>query len=511
MSWTQYLQTKGLLEDSATEVKRFVDDTAAGDGKLTDELTDEHLCSRLNVKQVLKPSCAWSLIVDHAQQLADRLTTKVAAQYRLKHEPCKITPFGSYALRAHLRGSDMDLVCIAPEQIHRQDFFQTMPNFLHQSDLFHSVEIIQSLRNSLSLHCQVIHRAPVPIIKFMYDDIPVDMSFARLKATTLTPMVNLLDDAVLDGIEDVENRSLDGPRVHLYIANAIDPNHKDIFCAALRCIKHWAMCRGIYGKPMGLTQLLSEFFDQWSRWRWPNPVILEDPHDEHGRKIEFERLTDFQHEIMPILTPCFPYKSSNPYATWFSLQVIQKEIHRANAIVSTTRINEQPHLVPKLYKAFAFDRKYKHYLNIMMFCDSLKRQEKWKGKLAACMPKMLQLLQQNNIIALAHAWTECSMSVYAYRTQEELSDLMRGVFVEDPIDYYRTSELNPGTLYRLDYYIGLEIMSSAIDRVQGSVLDLTSQVNAFIQDVNSKMSNSDRNTTISVKGVRRRDLKLSCS
>jgi hypothetical protein len=60
MSWTQYLQTKGLLEDSATEVKRFVDDTAAGDGKLTDELTDEHLCSRSNVKQVLKPSCAWS-------------------------------------------------------------------------------------------------------------------------------------------------------------------------------------------------------------------------------------------------------------------------------------------------------------------------------------------------------------------------------------------------------------------------------------------------------------------
>jgi hypothetical protein len=49
----------------------------------------------------------------------------------------------------------------------------------------------------------------------------------------------------------------------------------------------------------------------------------------------------------------------------------------ANVIVSTARINEQPHLVPKLYKAFEFDRKYKHYLNIMMFCDSLKRQEKW--------------------------------------------------------------------------------------------------------------------------------------
>jgi hypothetical protein len=47
MSWTQYLKTNGLLEDPATEVKRFVDDKAAGDGKLT----DEHLCSRSNVKQ----------------------------------------------------------------------------------------------------------------------------------------------------------------------------------------------------------------------------------------------------------------------------------------------------------------------------------------------------------------------------------------------------------------------------------------------------------------------------
>lgn len=43
-------------------------------------------------------------------------------------------------------------------------------------------------------------------------------------------------------------------------------------------------------------------------------------------------------------------------------------------------------------------------------------------------------------------------------------DLTRGVFVDDPFDYYRTNDLNPGTLFRLDYYIGLNLSPSAIDR-----------------------------------------------
>lgn len=136
---------------------------------------------------------------------------------------------------------------------------------------------------------------------------------------------------------------------------------------------------------------------------------------------------------------------------------------------------------------------------------------------------MLQLLQDNKAIALAHAWTEGSTSVYAYRTQEEFSDLLHGIYVDDPLDYYRNYDLKPGTVFRLDYYIGLDIVRSAIDRKyhrdtawklkyrlmrcligeNGSVLVLTSEVNAFIQDVRSKMSDSDRSSTIVVKGARR--------
>lgn len=180
---------------------------------------------------------------------------------------------------------------------------------------------------------------------------PVDISFARLISNTLTPMVNLLDDTVLDGIDDVDNRSLDGPRVHLYIAEVIHPNEKDAFCAALRCIKHWAIHRGIYGKPMGYlnggtwtlllcktylthrrkdyssTQLLSDFFEQWTYWNWPSPVILGEMHDEHGHKIGFDMLVSHCGDVSANLI--FPHCIVNlGYLHTFSPMMTQSSYHR---------------------------------------------------------------------------------------------------------------------------------------------------------------------------------------
>ncbi|CAO3670814.1 unnamed protein product [Umbelopsis ramanniana] len=413
----------------------------------------------------------------------------------------------------------MDLVCLAPHYVDHHPFFQQFPQMLKNE----SIQVLE-----------VVHRAPVPIIKFILEDIPCDISFARLHATTLDPLPNLLDDAILDNIDDVDMRSLDGPRVNLYVAKLVRRQDRDVLSSALRCIKYWAINRGIYGKPMGylnggtwtlllcktylsshrnehtVSQLLLDFFNHWSHWEWPKPVLLDQLHDHDGQRIEFEQLPEFQNNLMPILTPCYPYKSGNPYATQYSKKVLQRELQRAFTIVAAANDAEQPpQLVSKLFKPFPFDRTYKHYLNIILFCESTKQQEKWKGKLAACIPKMLQLLDTNEMITFAHAWTECSTSVYAYRTQEEFLNLTRGVFVDDPIDYYRTNDLNPGTLFRLDYYIGLNLSPSAIDPVQGSVIDLTRQTEDFIQEVQSKMMKSDQNIKVLVKAVKRRGVKLS--
>jgi hypothetical protein len=50
----------------------------------------------------------------------------------------------------------------------------------------------------------------------------------------------------------------------------------------------------------------------------------------------------------------------------------------AFTIVAAANTAEQPpQLVSKLFKPFPFNRTYKHYLNIILFCESTKQQEKW--------------------------------------------------------------------------------------------------------------------------------------
>lgn len=424
-------------------------------------------------------------------------------------------PFGSYALGAHLKESDMDLVCFAPWQLQRHDIFNGMAQQLRQVDSISGLEIVE--------------RAPVPIIKFIYDEsMPVDISFARIHALSLTPMVNILDDQVLDGIEEVDCRSLDGPRVHHFIESKVAVDDKPVFCAALRCIKHWAMRRGIYGKPMGylnggtwalllcktymesvakchVDSLLCAFFNHWAKWSWPKPVLLDKLHDMHGRSTTFNELMEFQQDVMPILTPCYPYKSSNPYATHSTVKVMTRELIRASNIMNAYIQNEQVSLIPKLFKPFNFYRQYKHYLNIVLCSDHIsKRHDRFKGKLAACIPQLVRLVEQDPRIKLAHPWTVAKTSVYNYSTLEEKADVRRGMFVNDPRNYYLSGELNPGELYRLDYYVALELApGSPTARSSDNVVDLSSSINTFILETKEKVLSRDRSASLAVTSAKR--------
>jgi poly(A) polymerase len=175
------------------------------------------------------------------------------------------------------------------------------------------------------------------------------MSFARLHATTLNPLPDLLDDAILDNIDDVDSRSLDGPRVNLYIAKLVRRQHRDVLSSALRCIKYWAMNRGIYGKPIGylnggtwtlllcktylssnrnehtVSQLLLDFFNHWSHWEWPKPVLLDQLHDHDGQRIEFEQLVSNVSGLkaQPFFMPAVHMGNSTPGPSSYSSPVAE--------------------------------------------------------------------------------------------------------------------------------------------------------------------------------------------
>ena len=99
-------------------------------------------------------------------------------------------------------GADIDALCIAPYHVTRSDFFQKFYELLQFQDE------VQELR--------AIEEAFVPVIKFRYNGIEIDMTFARLQNEVPTGpesiVETLLHPNTMDGMEAKCIRSLNGYR-----------------------------------------------------------------------------------------------------------------------------------------------------------------------------------------------------------------------------------------------------------------------------------------------------------
>lgn len=137
--------------------------------------------------------------------------------------------------------------------------------------------------------------AYVPIIKFEYSGISIDLIFSRLELSQIPRNLTLLDDGLLRGLDEAELRSLNGTRVTDEILELVP--QKAIFRTALRGIKLWAQRRAIYANIMGFpggvawamlvarvcqlypkatsSTVVLKFFRIMEKWQWPMPVLLK--------------------------------------------------------------------------------------------------------------------------------------------------------------------------------------------------------------------------------------------
>ncbi|CAM9488810.1 unnamed protein product, partial [Choristocarpus tenellus] len=126
----------------------------------------------------------------------------------------KIHTSGSYRLRIHEPGSDIDAICVAPKHCTRERFFSGLKEKLLQEPLVSNINAIET--------------AAVPIITFDFDEINIDLGLACLPLTTLPRTLDIDNDQILDGV----------------------PNY-DSFLPAVRCVRKWAKARGLYSNKMG--------------------------------------------------------------------------------------------------------------------------------------------------------------------------------------------------------------------------------------------------------------------
>jgi poly(A) polymerase len=232
--------------------------------------------------------------------------------------------FGSTRLGVHNSDSDIDILCLAPSFVTRNDFFTSF------RDLVASRGDIESLLS--------VPDAYTPVIKFILDGQAVDMVFAALKLPVLTNALDILDVRCLNGLDDASVRSINGSRVAEWICRLVPDTEN--FCSTLRVIKYWARQRGVYSNMLGFlgginyailvalicqlyvracpSTLVQKFFEVYCMWQWPNPVMLrafEDLQmtDLEGRPLPvWNAMANFKDSthIMPIITPAYPAMNS---------------------------------------------------------------------------------------------------------------------------------------------------------------------------------------------------------
>eukprot|EP00756_Hemistasia_phaeocysticola_P018130 Hpha_TRINITY_DN15575_c1_g1::TRINITY_DN15575_c1_g1_i1::g.105631::m.105631/K14376/PAP; poly(A) polymerase len=269
----------------------------------------------------------------------------------------RILTFGSYRLGVHFPGSDIDTLCLAPREVDRDDFFDTLVSILRK-------HILVSELNP-------VREAHVPVIKMKFDGVPIDLVFCALNADRLPPpaQFDLLADSLLRGLDDPSQRSLNGSRVAEKLLECVP--HPETFRWVLRGVKLWARNRGIYGNIYGFpggvawailtakvcqlypnataAGLLRAFFRYYSvevREEGPNrPVYLTKTLDvpaEFSSRNWDRKNSMF--ELLPVITPAVPFMNSCYNLNRTNLRILCNEFRRGDEVL--TAMTEDPAVSP---------------------------------------------------------------------------------------------------------------------------------------------------------------------
>ncbi|XP_012494634.1 PREDICTED: poly(A) polymerase gamma [Propithecus coquereli] len=295
----------------------------------------------------------------------------------------KIFTFGSYRLGVHTKGADIDALCVAPRHVERSDFFQSFFEKLKHQD---------GIRN-----LRAVEDAFVPVIKFEFDGIEIDLVFARLAIQTISDNLDLRDDSRLRSLDIRCIRSLNGCRVTDEILHLV-PN-KETFRLTLRAVKLWAKRRGIYSNMLGFlggvswamlvartcqlypnaaaSTLVHKFFLVFSKWEWPNPVLLKQPEESNLNLPVWDPRVNpsDRYHLMPIITPAYPQQNSTYNVSTSTRTVMVEEFKQGLAV--TDEILQGKSDWSKLLEPPNFFQKYRHYIVLTASASTEENHLEW--------------------------------------------------------------------------------------------------------------------------------------
>ncbi|RGP69747.1 poly a polymerase [Fusarium longipes] len=377
------------------------------------------------------------------QIICDAFVRRVAEEKEPKNEVLirnargRVFTYGSYRLGVYGPGSDIDTLIVAPKYVTREDYFKYFPDLL----------VSMAPKDSIT-DMAVVTDAFVPIIKFEYSGISIDLIFSRIIQKQLAPdFKDLKDSGLLRGLDEAELRSLNGTRVTDEILTLVP--EQSTFKNALRAIKLWAQRRAVYANIMGFpggvawamlvarvcqlypkatpAVIVNKFFLVISQWRWPQPVLLK-PIEGGPLPVRVWNPKLYKGDtfhLMPVITPAYPSMCATFNITRSSMTIINRELKRALQISESIMVSKRP-WSDLFAKHTFFTAGYKYYISVISAAKTKEAHTIWSGYVESKVRMLVQKLEQHQSIALAHPFNKGYERHHRCQNEKEIESVQEG-------------------------------------------------------------------------------------
>ncbi|KAI2626707.1 Poly(A) polymerase [Hypoxylon sp. NC1633] len=379
------------------------------------------------------------------QRIADEFVKRVAKEKEPQNEVLirdargEVFTYGSYCLGVYGPGSDIDTLVTAPRYVTRDDYFQHFPSMLQEMCPEGAVTDLTAVEDAF-----------VPIIKFEYWGISIDLIFSRIATLKQFPphgQLNLTNNEYLRGLDDRELRSLNGTRVTKEILNLVP--EQSTFRLALRAIKLWAQRRAIYANIIGFpggvvwammvarvcqlypkaasATIVSKFFQIMKVWQWPIPVQLkameEGPLNVRVWNPRIYKADSYH--LMPVITPAYPQMCATFNITHSTMAIIQRELERGADLTDKIRAGK---LAWKdlFVKHTFFTTDHKYYLAVVATSTSKEAHKIWSGFVESKVRVLVGNLEQVHSVAIARPFNKGYERRHRVKNDKETQEVQNG-------------------------------------------------------------------------------------
>ncbi|KAI1082189.1 Poly(A) polymerase central domain-containing protein [Whalleya microplaca] len=415
----------------------------AAETRSTDVLLDE--LKRQDTFETQSETLKRKTVLDDLQRIADEFVKRVAKEKEPRSEVLirdargEIFTYGSYCLGVFGPGSDIDTLVTAPRYVTRADYFKYFPGLLQEMAPKGAVTGLTAVEDAF-----------VPIIKFEYWGISIDLIFSRIATLTQFPphgQLKLTNNEYLRGLDEFELRSLNGTRVTNEILNLVP--EQSTFRLALRAIKLWAQRRAIYANIIGFpggvvwammvarvcqlypkatsATIVSKFFQIMKNWPWPQPVQLKHPDEGplHVRVWNPKVYKSDSYHLMPVITPAYPQMCATYNITRSTKSIIQRELERGANITDKIRASK---LAWKdlFVKHTFFTTDHKYYLAVIATSLTKDAHKIWSGFVESKVRVLVGNLEQHNSVALARPYNKGYERLHVVKNDAETEAVQNG-------------------------------------------------------------------------------------